>query len=88
MESTHPTVFVKNYEEGITRVKGGGYAFLMESTVLQYKVQVSTTEGPRLTRILGLGKTVLHEIRVSGTVVGPLLLQKSPTCTYISLKLC
>ena len=42
MESTHPTVFVKNYEEGITRVKGGGYAFLMESTVLQYKVQVST----------------------------------------------
>ena len=56
MESTHPTVFVKNYEEGITRVKGGGYAFLMESTVLQYKVQVSTTEGPRLTRILGLGK--------------------------------
>ena len=27
------------------------------------------TEGPRLTRILGLGKTVLHEIRVSGTVV-------------------
>ena len=30
------------------------------------------TEGPRLTRILRLGKTVLHEIRVSGTVGGPL----------------
>ena len=86
MESTHPTVFVKNYEEGITRVKGGGYAFLMESTVLQYKVQVSTTEGPRLTRILGLGKTTLHEIRVSGIVVNPLLTRKSPTCTYISQK--
>jgi hypothetical protein len=31
-------------------------------------------------------KTVLHEIGVSGTVVGPLLTQKSPTCTYISQK--
>ena len=41
MEGTRPSVFVKDYEEGITRVKGGGYAFLMESTVLQYKVQVS-----------------------------------------------
>ena len=38
---SRPSVFVKDYEEGITRVKGGGYAFLMESTVLQYKVQVS-----------------------------------------------
>ena len=35
------------------------------------------TEGPHLTRILGLAKTVLHEIRVSGTVGGPLLTPKS-----------
>ena len=41
MESTRPSVFVKNYEEGITTVKRGGYAFLMESTVLDYVVQVS-----------------------------------------------
>ena len=41
MESTRPSVFVKDYEEGITRVKAGGYAFLMESTVLDYVVQVS-----------------------------------------------
>ena len=33
---------------------------------------------PCLTRILGLEKTVLHEIRVSGTVGGPLITQKSP----------
>ena len=39
----------------------------------------TNTEGPCLT--WDLEKTVLHEIRVSGTVVGPLLTQKSPTCT-------
>ena len=42
MESTRPSVFVKNYEEGISTVKAGGYAFLMESTVLDYVVQVSS----------------------------------------------
>ena len=46
IECSYPIVgdtskFVNNYEQGITRVKGGGYAFLMESTVLQYKVQAS-----------------------------------------------
>ena len=30
---------------------------------------IHNTEGPRLTRFLGLGKTVLHETRVSGTVL-------------------
>jgi hypothetical protein len=29
---------------------------------------------------------VLYEIRVSGTVGGPLLTRKSPTCKYISIK--
>ena len=33
-----------------------------------------------------LKKPELHEIRVSGTVGGPLLTRKSPTCTYISQK--
>lgn len=41
MESAQPTVFVKNYEQGIKRVKKGNYAFLMESTVLDYVVQVN-----------------------------------------------
>ncbi len=40
MESGQPSVFVQNYEQGIKRVKRGGYAFLMESTVLDYVVQV------------------------------------------------
>jgi hypothetical protein len=40
MESAQPAVFVKNYEQGIKRVKKGNYAFLMESTVLDYVVQV------------------------------------------------
>lgn len=32
-------VFVKNYSEGVDRVLKGNYAFLMESTMLDYKVQ-------------------------------------------------
>ena len=40
MEASRPSVFVKDYEEGKARVKRGGYAFLMESTVLDYVVQV------------------------------------------------
>ena len=36
------------------------------------------TEGPHLTRILGLEKTALHEIRISGTVC-----RVSPTNTKI-----
>ena len=34
-----PSMFVKDYERGIERVKRGGYAFLMESTMLDYVVQ-------------------------------------------------
>ncbi|XP_076271919.1 glutamate receptor ionotropic, kainate 2 [Rhynchophorus ferrugineus] len=39
MESRKPKVFVKSYEEGIQRVLQGNYAFLMESTMLDYAVQ-------------------------------------------------
>ncbi|XP_055858131.1 glutamate receptor ionotropic, kainate 2 isoform X2 [Episyrphus balteatus] len=39
MESRKPSVFVKTYEEGIKRVLDGNYAFLMESTMLDYAVQ-------------------------------------------------
>ena len=40
-----------------------------------------SVQGPHLTHILGLGKN-----RVSWTIVGPLLMRKSPTCRYISKK--
>ena len=40
MESHHSSVFVTSYEGGIARVKRGNYAFLMESTMLDYVVQV------------------------------------------------
>ena len=46
-----------------------------------------STEGPPLTHIFRLGKTLLHEICSSGTVMGPLLIRKSPTCMCISQKL-
>ncbi|XP_050461833.1 glutamate receptor ionotropic, kainate 2 [Cataglyphis hispanica] len=39
MESKTPSVFVQTYEEGIKRVLEGDYAFLMESTMLDYAVQ-------------------------------------------------
>lgn len=39
MEGNKPSMFVKTYEEGITRVLYGDYAFLMESTMIDYAVQ-------------------------------------------------
>jgi len=39
MESKRPSVFVSTYEEGVKRVLNGNYAFLMESTMLDYAVQ-------------------------------------------------
>ncbi|XP_039304951.1 glutamate receptor ionotropic, kainate 2 isoform X4 [Solenopsis invicta] len=39
MESKSPSVFVQSYEEGIKKVLEGDYAFLMESTMLDYAVQ-------------------------------------------------
>ena len=39
MESRKPSVFVPNYEEGVQCVLKGNYAFLMESTLLDYIVQ-------------------------------------------------
>ena len=43
MDETIPSVFVHDYADGINRVKEGGYAFLMESTMLDYVVQVENT---------------------------------------------
>ena len=39
MENKEPTVFVKTSTEGIERVRKGGYAFLMESTMIDYQIQ-------------------------------------------------
>ena len=65
MESSKPSVFVRDYDQGIARVKRGGYAFLMESTVLDYVVQRDCN----LTQIGGLldskGKKYSWRRRVS-----------------------
>jgi hypothetical protein len=37
--SSNPDVFVRSNEEGINRVKKGGYAFLIESTTNEYARQ-------------------------------------------------
>ncbi|XP_069180620.1 glutamate receptor ionotropic, kainate 2 [Procambarus clarkii] len=39
MESRRPSVFVPTIEEGVSRVLRGNYAFLMESTMLDYTIQ-------------------------------------------------
>ncbi|XP_074042751.1 glutamate receptor ionotropic, kainate 2 isoform X4 [Leptinotarsa decemlineata] len=39
MENRQPTVFMPTYEDGIRRVLEGNYAFLMESTMLDFVVQ-------------------------------------------------
>jgi len=39
MESQKQTVFVKASQEGIDLVMNGDYAFLMESTMIDYNVQ-------------------------------------------------
>ncbi|KAF5281001.1 hypothetical protein FQA39_LY05206 [Lamprigera yunnana] len=39
MESRLPSVFVESYDEGIRQVLEGDYAFLMESTMIDYAVQ-------------------------------------------------
>ena len=49
-----------------------------------WEVRIGITEGPRLTRFLGLGKNVFHETHVSGTVLWSPTNTKSPTYTYIS----
>ena len=65
MEETKPSMFVKDYERGIERVKRGGYAFLMESTMLDYVVQRDCN----LTQIGGLldskGKYLIMKIYLS-----------------------
>jgi len=46
----HQSVFVSTYEEGTNKVLGGNYAFLMESTMIDYAVQRDCN----LTQISGL----------------------------------
>ncbi len=50
MESNTPDTFVRSYEEGVERVLNGSYAFLGESTMLDYLVQRNCN----LTQIGGL----------------------------------
>lgn len=50
MEKKNPSVFVTSYDNGIKRVLEGNYAFLMESTMLDYVIQRNCN----LTQINGL----------------------------------
>lgn len=50
MESKEPSVFASSYAKGIQRVLEGNYAFLMESTTIEYVVKKNCN----LTQIGGL----------------------------------
>lgn len=50
MSTNKKNVFAKSYEDGLQRVLEGDYAFLMESTMLDYMVQRNCN----LTQIGGL----------------------------------
>ena len=50
MESNTPNTFVDSYEDGVERVLNGSYAFLCESTMLDYLIQRNCN----LTQIGGL----------------------------------
>ena len=50
MESNTPNTFVNSYEDGVERVLNGSYAFLCESTMLDYLIQRNCN----LTQIGGL----------------------------------
>ena len=50
MESKEPTVFTSTYKEGVERVLQGNFAFLCESSMLEYVVQKNCN----LTQIGGL----------------------------------
>ena len=39
MENQEPSVFARSSKEGIDRVSIGNYAFLMESTMIDYTIQ-------------------------------------------------
>lgn len=63
MDNKRPSVFTTTYEDGIKRVNQGNYAFLMESTMLDYIIQRDCN----LTQIGGLldtkGNQLLQYIR-------------------------
>ena len=50
MESNTPNTFVHSYEKGVEQVLNGSYAFLCESTMLDYLIQRNCN----LTQIGGL----------------------------------
>ena len=68
----------------IYKIQVSNFYLLFISFVL--KTWQSIQWVPALRAFWDLEKTVLHEIRVSGTVVNPLLARKSPTCSYINQK--
>ena len=50
METARPSVYVDSSKAGVERVKNGGYAYLMESTGIEYELERNC----ELTQIGGL----------------------------------
>lgn len=62
MQSTTPTVFVNSSREGIARAKAGNYAYLMESSMLEYYMERDC----QLQRIGGLLDSKVSQTMMKG----------------------
>ena len=78
--SNNPDVFVKSNQEGIDRVKSGLYAFLMESTSIEYTIQQECN----LTQIGGLLDNKGYGI---GLPEGSLQIEQSLFCLFFFISL-
>ena len=74
MENKKPSVFVSTYDEGIRRVLDGNYAFLMESTTLDYFVHRNCN----LTQIGGLLDSKYYGIATPIGNIRRLYLRRAP----------
>ncbi|XP_041674486.1 glutamate receptor ionotropic, kainate 2 isoform X1 [Drosophila eugracilis] len=68
MDNKRSTAFTTTYEDGIRRVNQGNYAFLMESTMLDYIVQrdCNLTQIGGLLDTKGINDTFLEDVYVFG----------------------
>jgi len=84
MENKKPSVFVSTYDEGIRRVLDGNYAFLMESTTLDYFVHRNCN----LTQIGGLLDSKYYGIATPIGKVSIITVPYSITLFLLFVRLC
>uniref|UniRef100_A0A1I8BPI3 Lig_chan-Glu_bd domain-containing protein n=1 Tax=Meloidogyne hapla TaxID=6305 RepID=A0A1I8BPI3_MELHA len=94
MQSTSPSVFVNSSREGISRVRAGNYAYLMESTMLEYWIgedcQLQTIGGLLDSKGYGIAlpkSSPLRDIFSQLVAIGEFFVE-SRRCQSLRLGLC